>query len=103
MSDTLQTGRNRRATILASIAVVAALATAGAARYATRPRPHELFEQGLAASRHDPAAGERLFRRAMDASGGRYPDAQIALCHALARQGLWDKALSVFSTVETQA
>jgi tetratricopeptide (TPR) repeat protein len=102
-SDTPPAGRGRRVKLLAASAVVAALASAGVARFVTRPAPHELFLQGLAAGRRDPAAGEVLFRRAMEAAGGRYPDAQIALCHTLARQGLWDDALSVFATIDRQA
>lgn len=88
---------------IAAATAAAILAAAWAVWYLTRPNPVQIFAQGLAAGRRDPAAGERLFRRAIEASGGRYPDAQLALCHTLARQGLWDEALAVFTTIDRAA
>jgi len=100
MSDTLPTRRKRRATILAALALAAAVAIGWATWLVQHPAARQLFKQGLLTGPQDPTAGERLFRRAIQAAGGRYPDAQLALCDALARQGAWDRALSEFSSVE---
>jgi tetratricopeptide (TPR) repeat protein len=88
--------------MLVAIAV-ATLASAGAVWFARGPDARALFEQGQAAGRRDPAAGERLLRRARQAAGGRYPDAEVSLCHMLAQRNDWDEALSLFATVDTQA
>ena len=73
MSDARPSFGSLRAAIFAATAIVAALVTAC---IATRPNAHELFLQGLAASRQDPALGENLFRRAVIMAGGRFPDAR---------------------------
>lgn len=44
-----------------------------------RSTPEHLLERGLVAARRDPAAGERLVRRALENAGGEYPDAELAL------------------------
>lgn len=103
MTDTLPPARRRRTMLIAALAITAALAAAVAALFAMRPDAHRLFEQGLAAGRQNPASGEILFRRAIQAAGGTYPDAQIALCHALAQRGAWDEALATFATLDRQA
>ncbi|HEY2251721.1 MAG TPA: hypothetical protein VGH74_11695 [Planctomycetaceae bacterium] len=103
MSDPLPHGRNRRAIVLAAAALAVAGAAAGAARQAMFPDARQLFVQGLGIEQKDPAASESLFRRAIQAAGGRYPDAQIALCQALGRQHRWDQALAEFSSVQVEA
>src|SRR5947207_15471139 len=103
MSDAPPASHQGRRAILAAMTVVAILAALGAGWRLTRPNARQIFLQGLATGYRDPAAGERLFRRAIEAAGGRYPDAQIALCDALARQNLWENALSAFATVDVQA
>jgi tetratricopeptide (TPR) repeat protein len=65
-----------------------------------RPAPERLLQRALAASRKDPAEAERLCRGALSAAGGRYPDAQIALCSLLGRRGAWDDALVLFAEVD---
>src|SRR5260221_366478 len=50
--------------------------------------------------REDFSAAERLFRGAIAAANGRYPDAQVGLCTALARQGDWDQAQRLFAEID---
>jgi tetratricopeptide (TPR) repeat protein len=83
---------------------VALLAAAVAGGWiATRPSPSKLLELGLVAGQKDSAAGERLLRRAMASSPGRYPDAEIALCLLLANRGEWESASSQFESVDAQS
>jgi tetratricopeptide (TPR) repeat protein len=89
----------RRAAIVAAAGAV----TAVAVWWVTRPAPTTLFKQGMAAMNRDPAAGQRLFRQAIDAAGGQYADAEMGLCLALAHQGAWDEAESHFQAVDQSA
>lgn len=98
MSET-PANRGRRRVVFTLIAII--LAVAGGAWWLTRPSPQKLFEQGLVAGRKDQAASERLLKRAIQTAGGRYPDAQIALCHSLSRRGAWDEALSLLKSIDT--
>jgi tetratricopeptide (TPR) repeat protein len=83
-------------------AILVALAASGA-WFWNRPEPSKLLAQGLAVGRRDPAAGERLVRRALAAADRTYPDAQIALCSLLADQGAWEEALRQFDQVDKAA
>src|SRR5260370_1165637 len=89
---------SRRRQALLILVVVGLLG--GAAWRFTRPQPQRLFSQALAMNHRDPVAAERLFRRAIDAGGGKYPDAQVGLCAALARQGDWDGAQGQFAAID---
>lgn len=97
-SHRLRRGRAPRAVLAAGLAAVL-----GAAWFLTRPDPAKLIEQGLTVGRRDPAAGERIVRRALESSGGRNPDAQIALCLLLGKQGAWEAAFSQFASLDTAA
>ena len=64
----------------------------------TRQSPAELTAAGLAA--RDPAAGERLLRRAVTIGDGKYPDAELALCLIRGRQGAWTEVAACFFTID---
>jgi tetratricopeptide (TPR) repeat protein len=52
------------------------------------------------ASKNEPAEAERLFRRALSATGGRHSESRMALCGLLARKGAWDEALLLFAETD---
>ena len=92
----------RRRTLLVLIVTVAA---AGAGWLLLRPsqRPQKLLEQALIAGRRDNVAAANLLRQAIRLSGGHYPDAEIALCLALADENDWEAAASQFAVLDTQS
>jgi tetratricopeptide (TPR) repeat protein len=83
-----------------AIALVVAAALAAGLWWFFRPAPAKLLKEALSASRNDPDRAEQLFRRALEAAGGRYPDAQIALCRLEGSRGAWDEALDLFAHTE---
>ncbi len=90
-------GRARRIALFVALAVAPAAVVVW---YAMRPDPARLLERGLTTGRRDPAGGESLLRRAIDAAGGTYPDAEAGLCLFLARRGAWDAAASQFAALD---
>ena len=86
-----------------ALAFVFAAALAAGLWWGLRPAPAKLLKLALSASRSDPQKAETLIRRALAAAGGRYPDAQIALCRLEGRRGAWDEALAMFSQTEKSA
>lgn len=86
-----------RAFILCGIAgLVGTIAWIG-----TRQSPAELTAAGLAA--REPAAGERLLRRAVTIANGTYPDAELALCLIRGRQGAWTEVAASFPAINLKA
>ncbi|MBI3862947.1 MAG: hypothetical protein HY290_13735, partial [Planctomycetia bacterium] len=95
--------RHSQRSRLAGLAVLT-IALAGAAIWlATRPSPQKLFERGLAAGPRDGATAERLLREATRASGGHFPDAEIALCQLLLERGAWDEAAVQFAAADKES
>ena len=82
------------------MAFVVAAGLLGAAWLWTHPSPKSLFSRGFSVVSRDPATAERFFRQAIAAADGRYPDAQLGLCVALARQKNWDDAQKLFSAID---
>ncbi len=99
MSRNSDTPKIRRFFVLSILGVMAAFGL----WLFLKPNPTKLLEQGLTLGRRNPAAGERLVRRAMNSSPGRYPDAEIALCLLLANQGAWEEASRTFERVDKTA
>jgi tetratricopeptide (TPR) repeat protein len=69
----------------------------------SRPDPESLLEQALLLDASDTAECEALLRRAISVKRGRYPDAQLALCCALAQRGAWNEALPLFEACDKAA
>jgi tetratricopeptide (TPR) repeat protein len=93
-------GRARRIAMLIALGLVP---TAFVVWFVTRPNPARLLERGMTIGRRDPARGESLLRRAIDAAGGTYPDAEAGLCLFLARRGDWDAASSRFAALDRES
>ena len=64
--------------------------------------PEQLLERGLAESEHDPVFAAQLFHRAVNAAGGDYPDAKIALCRLLLRKTSRQEAASLFTATNCE-
>ena len=93
---------NRGTPLVSFCAVVGMIVIAAICWRLLRSTPEQLLERGLTESEHDPLAAAHLFHRAVNAAGGNYPDAQIALCRLLLRRDSVQEVTLLVSAINCQ-
>lgn len=92
--------RRRRATVV----VLLVLLSAGVAGWCwPRLKPAQAYARALAVAERDPASARKLLQSAIDASGGAYPEAELALCLMQARDNDWPAALAGYRRLDRDA
>ncbi|MSR58542.1 MAG: tetratricopeptide repeat protein [Planctomycetaceae bacterium] len=64
------------------------------------PDPQDLLRNAAILQDRDPTTAEKLLRRSIDVSGGKFPEGERALCEFLARRGDWDAAAALYAGLE---
>jgi tetratricopeptide (TPR) repeat protein len=99
ISNSLKTRRSR----VIAVALAAGVAACSGAYFLLHPDPRALLQKGMAIGLRDRCAGDRLLRRSIEAAGGSYPDAEIALSLSQASADDWEAALRQFSAIDKRA
>jgi len=92
----------RRPQCLATLTVAAAI-LGSVAWSQIHHDPTKLLKQATGCAPRDPAQAERLLERAIVAAGGRFPEAEMALCRLRSERGDWKSALPLFAALDKRA
>jgi tetratricopeptide (TPR) repeat protein len=91
----------RRSTLCTAVFAVAALL--GALLWkGFSPHPARLLQEANACSARDPTRAAGLLQAAIRKAGGKFPEAEVALCRLSARQGDWETALALFAALDRE-
>jgi len=96
-------GFTGRTLTVAGLSLLILVAGAVLTWHSLQPTPQELLRRGLAEAPRQPAVAEQTLTRAVNASGGRDPNPQIALCRLLLRRKAFQEAFSLFQKIDLPA